>query len=114
MADRRLTPGQKRHDDAAAQDGTEHAGNRFRGATADRSRSQRASIVAASAGETWGNVLSLVVAAGWGITISGTRDGGALSLSLLQDGEPIKQYATDSQELGALLQDLKDVCSDHI
>jgi hypothetical protein len=62
-------------------------------------------------GDRWAKTLALVVRSGAGITISGTRDGGALSLTLLNDGLPAKRYASNRDELTRMLDTLEDYCS---
>lgn len=59
----------------------------------------RASELVVAASEKWVPVLSLVVATGVGLTISSTRDGGAVALSLLTDSGPVKRYCAHADEL---------------
>lgn len=72
----------------------------------------RASALARHPGERWANLLSIVVGTGLGITISGTRDGGALALTLFTADGPSKRYAANPEELDALLDALQDYCGD--
>ncbi len=113
MPERRRTAGQKRTDDAQAYLNGRAAGIWGTGPD-DGGRSNRASGLASQAGEKWGGIISLVVGTGCGVTISGTRDGGALSITLLSDGVPIKRYASDFEELSTLLEALQDHISDRV
>jgi hypothetical protein len=107
---KRLTEGQKRHDQAAAY--VEGKQLPLWGVDeSDTPSAERASTLASDAGERWGRALAIVVRSGAGITISGTRDGGALSLTLLNDGIPAKRYAATGEELGRLLDTLEDYCA---
>lgn len=59
----------------------------------------------------WTDLLALVTECGYGLTVSATRDGGAVSLSLLTDGGPQKRYAGHPDELESLLTQLRSYLS---
>ena len=71
-------------------------------------RSGRAGSLVNGAAEHWVGTLAAVVAAGWGVTVSGTRDGGAVCICLLVDGQPTKKYAGTPEDLETLLGELHD------
>jgi hypothetical protein len=74
----------------------------------DRPSSERASLLIEGAADKWAAVLSLVVRAQLGITLSATRDGGALSITLLSEDGPQKRYCATPEELDAALGALTD------
>jgi len=113
MATRRLTAGQRRHDEAAAALPPGQA-SLWGTDLGDDQDASRAGVLAETAGARWSKTLGLVVRSGAGLTISGTRDGGALSLTLLNDGLPAKRYATTADELARMLDTLDDYCSDRL
>ena len=72
-----------------------------------RSGERAGQVVAAVAGD-WVETIRAVVTAGMGLTVSGTRDGGAVCVALLRDGTAAKKYAGDPEELSELLARLRD------
>ena len=74
----------------------------------DPTRGARAGSIVGTVGDAWVGTLRAVVTAGYGLTVSGTRDGGAVCIALLRDGEALKKYASDPDELGVLLERLRD------
>lgn len=55
-----------------------------------------------------GDVVCNLVGAGFGIILAPTRDGGALSITLLDGDDREKGYAGDSEQLDGILEALDD------
>lgn len=101
---RRRTAAQKRTD-AATQEALGGLG--WGDVPTEPSGASRVSALVEGAESEWVGILGLVVESGYGLTISATRDGGALSLSLLTDTGPLKRYASHPDELAQLLGGLR-------
>lgn len=69
--------------------------------------SSRVRMLIDQVGTDWADLLALVADCGYGLTVSATRDGGALSLSLLTDTGPQKRYAGHPDELVELITALR-------
>lgn len=65
---------------------------------------ERAAAIVGSGGARWCELLQAVVSAGYGLTVSATSDGGAVSLALLVDGQPHKRYANEPDALAGLME----------
>jgi hypothetical protein len=52
-----------------------------------------------------------VVGAGYALSVGGTRDGGALALTLFHPTGPTKRYCADGEALGIALDDLHAYCT---
>lgn len=73
-----------------------------------RRSGERAGQLVAAVESDWVATIRAVVTAGMGLTVSGTRDGGAVCVALLRDGAAAKKYAGDPDELAELLAKLRD------
>lgn len=56
----------------------------------------------------WAQIIYQAVFLGFGVTISSTSDGGAVSLTILADGHVNKKYAADPEALTSLLDQLQE------
>lgn len=101
---RRLTKGQKLA--LKAHEPSAHALS-WSDVPTDGSGASHVRTLVEGVGAEWVDVLTLVVESGYGLTISATRDGGALALSLLTEQGPLKRYAGHPDEVAQLIRGLR-------
>ena len=82
------------------------AASRYGSLGADKPSSETASWEDADQEELWRTVLA-VTNAGDGITLSKTRDGGALSIVLLSGNDRVRLYARGAEEVSERLREIR-------